>query len=48
MAPAVSVLICIIIWQEQCNELLIKTLVDCFEDCRDREDDEPKKDQTLE
>ena len=48
MAPAVAVLIYIIIRQEQRNELLIKTLVDCFEDCHNHNDDEPKKEQILE
>jgi hypothetical protein len=37
MAPAVGVLIFIIIRQEQRNELLVKTLVDYFENCIDQD-----------
>ena len=40
MAPAVGVLIFIIIRQEQRNELLVKTLVDYFENCIDQDEED--------
>ena len=43
MAPAVAVLLFVVIRQERRNELLVNTLVDCFKDCQDQlgdEDDE--------
>lgn len=43
MAPAVGVLIFVIIRQEQRNETLVKTLVDYIEDCHDQDDDDESK-----
>jgi hypothetical protein len=40
MAPAVAVLLFVVIRQERRNDLLVKTLVDCFKDCQDQLEDD--------
>lgn len=45
LAPAVGVLIFVIIRQDQRNQMLVEALVNCYQDCEDRidDDDDPRQ-----
>lgn len=40
LAPAVGILIFVIIRQDQRNQMLVEALVSCYKDCEDRIDDD--------